>query len=522
MLSILCYSIAMVTCDGRFPALEYEVEHKLCTVSPAYADGTYLKFNGPLYFRKGLEKLFSFLETRVIAKNVVGWISGPPGSGKSTSSFAFAMTIDRSTWKVSYLCCSMIGASSFVHFKEDKKSKVLLTNAKDLDNILTRLSLQLKLSQRKHILFADGVCISKSTSQVVVELLRVCTIWYQNDTDHRRLVFISSMAGRSNFQTNFQEIEMEKFTLFSWTLDEYRSAIAVNGVWESIKDNAMADCHIYSSTSTADKAPTKDDLLVSKYHFAGGSCRFMFQKSTEQVILSIYDAIDKVSDFQSYVENNIGDCSVGVVNNLYGRYEGQESVIISAFALASIAIKRGPQLIKQIIDITNAKNNPSLHGQLLECWFFLSIRNGGIDLLDRNNNQTEHWDQCTAFIDLDPNTVILSPEPAWYRPIRWCQEGYDAVYVDPKKNLTRFVQVTKASSHSFNICYFYNLLQHFSEQNETKTLDICFLTPVDEMQNFKITPVYGEGLLHAFAGWKKGCEIQSARVLGAKDFRSFC
>ena len=518
MLSILCYSIAMVTCDGSFPALEYDLKDKLCTVSPAYADGTSLKFNGPLYFRKGLENLFSFLETKVIAKKVVGWISGPPGSGKSTSSFAFAMKIDRSTWEVSYLCCSMIGASSFVHFKENKKSKVLLTNAKDLDDILTRLSLQLK---RKHILFADGVCISKSTSQLVVELLRVCTIWYQNDTDHRRLVFISSMAGRSDFPTNFQEIEMERFTLFSWTLDEYRSAIAVNGVWESIKDNAMADCHMYCRTSTADEAPTNDDLLVSKYHFAGGSCRFMFQKSTEQVISSIYDAIDKVSDFQSYAENNIGDCSVGVVNNLYGRYEGQDiSVIISAFALASIAIKRGPLLIKRIIDITNARNNPSLHGQLLECWFFLSIRNGGIDLLDRNN-QSEHWDQCTAVIDLDPNTVTVSSDPAWYRPIRWCQEGYDAVYVDPKKNLTRFVQITKASSHSFNIPYFYNLLQRFSGQYETKTLDICFLIPVDQLKTFKITPVHGEGLLHAFAGWGKGYETQSARVLGAKDFCSF-
>ena len=511
------YSIALVECEGSFPALNYD--GNLCTIPSSYTVGTYLKIKGPLYRRQGVVDLFSFLETSVIAQNEVGWISGPPGCGKSVSSFAFSMGIDRRVWEVSFICCAALGYCYFVHFEENKKSQSSFTDDDGLSDLLMSLSKN-KDCKRKHILFVDGVFISK-TSQAVTVLLSVCTTWYQDDTDYRRLVFISSMAGRSNLPTNIDEVTIEPFTLYSWTLDEYKSAIAVDEVWINIKD-AMEDCHLASTGTTDQEAPTRYDLLASKHHFAGGSCRFMFQKSTKQVISCIYSAIDRVTDFQSYAEKNIGDRSVGVVNSLYGCYEGHGSSIISAFALTSIAIKRGPQLINQIIEITKARDNPAMHGELLECWFFLSIQHNGIDVIDRNNSQLEHWNKCNVY-DLDPNHIIaLSSDPVWYRPIKHDQGGYDAVYVDKKNKLTRFVQVTKASKHSFKIRYFRDLMDQFRNHFETTILDICFLTPMDIMNTFKITPVEGEGLLHAFHDWEKGKETQSARILGAQDFRSFC
>ena len=88
---------------------------------------------------------------------------------------------------------------------------------------------------------------------------------------------------------------------------------------------------------------------------------------------------------------NTGEESAGVINQLYGHYEGEsEPHVISDFALRSIAIKLGPELIKRIIRITNATKNPSLLGQFLEIWFFQSIRSGGIELCDRKSNEKEN------------------------------------------------------------------------------------------------------------------------------------
>ena len=44
-----------------------------------------------LYRRNAVKKQFDFLKDKVIHDKMIGWIVGPPGTGKSMSSFAFAI-----------------------------------------------------------------------------------------------------------------------------------------------------------------------------------------------------------------------------------------------------------------------------------------------------------------------------------------------------------------------------------------------------------------------------------------------
>jgi hypothetical protein len=331
------------------------------------------------------------------------------------------------------------------------------------------------------------------------------------------------MACRSALPSNITEVELNPFLLYSWTLDEYIAAIAVEGLWEKVKD--VMDSSVAAGVETE---TTNEDLLMSKYHFAGGSCRFMFQNSTKEVIHSINEAISKTPNLRDVAETNVGDSSVAVVNRLFSRYEDDENEqhIISAFALRSIAIRCGPNLIKQMIRITNASNNPSLLGELLEIWFFHAIASGDISLIDRKSNKEEHWNASKHVWDFDPESITdksLFGEPAWYKPEKFNQGGYDVVYVDRKKGVTRFVQVSKAKAHSFKIHYFRALLDRFRKHTThvTKELDICFVIPIDNMKTFEISPVQGMGLLNPFGSkWATGSETESARVLGIMNFNT--
>jgi MoxR-like ATPase len=48
-----------------------------------------------LYCRPTFHEQFKFLRERAINNGVLGWILGPPGTGKSATSLAFASTLDR-------------------------------------------------------------------------------------------------------------------------------------------------------------------------------------------------------------------------------------------------------------------------------------------------------------------------------------------------------------------------------------------------------------------------------------------
>ena len=56
-----------------------------------------------LYRRGDFEKVFTFLEDKVIGLGAIGWVLGPPGTGKSGSALAFISTLDRNEWVITWL-----------------------------------------------------------------------------------------------------------------------------------------------------------------------------------------------------------------------------------------------------------------------------------------------------------------------------------------------------------------------------------------------------------------------------------
>ena len=504
--------------EGEFDVLQCS-DPDFWSIGSDYLMDTNLNINGPLYCRQGVKKLFLFIEEKVIKKSVRGWILGPPGTGKSISSFAFALKLPRSEWIISWLSVGDVSSSpSFVRFCEKDKLVRQFPGSVWLADLEDTLNAD-DLEGKKHILFVDGIKNYYDHLQIV----RACMTWAKKGPSTNRLVFITSMLAR--FKAKYEEDvrnNVEEHRVYSWTLKEYLSAVSNETFFNSVKDILDSTIHIQEFDSTViekEKIASRNDLVTSKHYFAGGSCRFMFQYSTEVVIKELHECTCSANDLRAYVESKIGISSSDVINRLFGCYEQYEYSVISDFAVRLIACALGRLLVDRMINLFKAKRNPALHGALLELWFFSSIEADGLELYDRKEGSTETWPKCDC-MEFNPNTVSGLPSyPIWLKPLRWNEGGYDAVYVNTNENLTRFVQVTRADEHPFKIWYFSNLLTKFSSIFETKTLEICFVVPIDKVFNFKISPVTGQGLLAAFGDkWSWGKEAESARILGTTKF----
>lgn len=87
----------------------------------------------------------------------------------------------------------------------------------------------------------------------------------------------------------------------------------------------------------------------------------------------------------------------------------------------------------------------------------------------------------------------------------------------------RFVQVTRTHKHSLRIEHSYRWLKMLLESSDSldvKTLEIVFAAEQDELSEFNITTVTGEGLLAAF-GWPKGKENDKVQLVGLDELCTF-
>lgn len=164
-------------------------------------------------------------------------------------------------------------------------------------------------------------------------------------------------------------------------------------------------------------------------------------------------------------------------------------------------------------------SNPSMDGWFLEMWFFASIRNGGVKLFDKNDKQYSWLESEVKLVD----PVAIPPLPergVWFKPLKWNQGGYDAVFIDRSAHLVRFVQVTRGDSHSFKIEYFYALLFALN-QFQIKKLEIVFVVEKVKLRDFEIptNKVSGTGLLKPF-GWDKFREKDKVEILAVHGLSS--
>ena len=460
--------------------------------------------NEYIYLRLYVKEQCAFLKNTVVDDSNIGWIVGPPGTGKSTTSFLFAMQLDRSQWVITWLSLSRICQPVATCFVNDKKQTLWFNGimADLICQFISQIQSHVNTVNKNHIVFIDGVTQTPDHLSLCQSLVTWIISTKATNTNCR-LVFVGSVASRRKSKVHEDNLYcIKQFFVCSWTIDEYRLAFKNKDFCQSVlkyfdcsQKNDLSNKELNSRNLSNEEL---EELIVSKHYFAGGSSRFMFGMNTADVVLQLERGMENLNDVRRYLNHEVGYNVNCFTHTFFGFY-------ISEYLASALAAKGGESYIQDIL-FAIGHNNPVLQGWLLEIYFFAAIKSNGFQYNERHVSEVKLF-RGTIFL-FDPLSMQSIPEgpegpgPVWLKPSKWNQGGYDAVYVDKDNGIVIIVQVTRSGTHKFTIEYFAQLLEILSGLMDIKAVEICFVVSPDVLENFKISTVSGQGLLRKYPGWQ--------------------
>ncbi|EKX31185.1 hypothetical protein GUITHDRAFT_122608 [Guillardia theta CCMP2712] len=457
-----------------------------------------------LYCRECFNEQWHFIKERVCEAGRLGWILGPPGTGKSTTTMSFIQSLSMEEgWMV--MCVRLLKWSSIQVLQvDDGVLRIADLPRNGAEEMLRRVLREWSQSNKKYLVSLDGY-----QEDVHDLVLSECIYWLHKDQENRRVVITTSMSSRVKKKIELDRMEkVEELMVYSWTLEEYLEAIKYEMFYKSV-----ASVMEWSLDAEEASEETRSRVVESKYQIVGGSCRHMFECTTDQAIQELCAAMNSVSHFRTLFEMNVGDLSKQFVNRLHGKYRIGNQVyrtFISRFVARELAEKLGESFVSKIEHLHGMTENPFLRRIWFEMLFFARIgREPGLQVTLRSENQAESekhddWQRCSV-IPLEAREVqkALKQGPArlCLKPLNWNQGGYDAVIVDSNDNLVHFIQVTIAETRDLKLRFMYDCLQSLGiEQGGTWKVEVVFVVPKANLYKFRLNCVEDELILTQY-GW---------------------
>ncbi len=189
----------------------------------------------------------------------IGWILGSPGTGKSSTAFAFLTSeLDSNSWIFTWM-----------HFDSARVECVRFINnqreVKKLRNNMEELRTYLDLDDddgKKQFLFLDGYVMSGPSSEKICDFADECEEWLLENRDMKRLCVLCSMSSRGKCKMDQDRRKrISTRNILSWMLHEYQSAFAEAQILECYKENLDAGLQ-------EECAADIEQLVLSKFYIA--------------------------------------------------------------------------------------------------------------------------------------------------------------------------------------------------------------------------------------------------------------
>jgi hypothetical protein len=309
----------------KFPALKLGALGSCMQIESRYLEHAGLVSKGNVNYvmvRKVIHDLFSFLEAATQGPCFC-YVIGAPGTGKSLASFAFMCTILDRGYNVSWIHVYDIMPALCIRFVDGK----LIHRELPVEQIAEFL--RSATGDKTHILFVDGITNESRN------LEKICCAWMREDQEKRPVVLIASMAASARFSADEKRrLNYRRFPFFSWSYDEYLELIKNKQFLEQVE--GKLDAHVIlscgpvtggagSKRRSPDSCLTEEEKLASKFHFAGGSSRAMFDMTTSEVVENICQDVSRAENIFSYLSGTVSECSHIAVNHLISWYSGNGS-----------------------------------------------------------------------------------------------------------------------------------------------------------------------------------------------------
>ena len=447
-------------------------------------------------------------------EGVLGWILGPPGTGKSVGAFAFAASVDRVEWTIMWVQFSRDGIPSISIFEGDYK----YTAPCSLEMLLGLISLRAQTGVKNSLLILDGYLRSEVNHQHV---LQQATGWRNMDKDRRRLVVASSLSSRGKFSEG-EDIanSVQEHIVPSWIFQEYLAALQIPELAESV----------YRFLDTTPGKPLQE-AIEDKFYYAGGCARYMFEYSSEVVKSRIEDAVRTLPIQLSEAFFMMSWRAGTAINLLVGLLPGKGGwfeFFVSSYAASCIAERVTPPALKSMLSALRDDVSGSGAGSMFETMLCSQLRSGGLPLRFRNGTSVLLSPSSIRKINLKSSSSIEVEDEEWMKPESPINRGYGLVYINRPARFVRFIQSTRSDLHRLNLTPCKEFIDKLTDC-EIRIVEFCFVVNYDNLKRFRVLntendPVKGRGALgpyqiasDKFEMWQSGSEEMQVTVTSTDD-----
>ena len=453
-----------------------------------------------VYVRKETRETWEALENAVNEGTNIS-LKGPPGTGKSTTAWAWAC------WKAKRFNKKVV----WFHFTKKTRVKAVIdgTGNGHITGHTAEIS-DIKESDG-HFLVVDGI-----TRMDSVQIFQAATDWCKYSPD-RNFVAVSSMSHKSAAQED-QEANLKTFTVGSWTFTQYEAACQDDAFFKGIKENLRCP------ETPRDQEEWKDpeDWLLCKYKYAGGCARWMFDFDYDTWLVDFNQHFRSVRGYKYLFGEEGGDQAEIAANHLRGLtvidQKTQMPFFISQYTLNVLAAKcdNDKQFILDGYKKAEATQNPSFRGWIFEfdVDYQLQAASESSSLIPvvvrappQKKGETENW-SVDRYVTFDAVSEVAKEmkdleegKVLWAKPKLWCQKAYDFLRferISGERWKMLAVNATYAKNHSVLLPVINALGQELGKVwgCVVDQVRFDFLVP-KELQEFKVGNVSGN-----LVGWK--------------------